>query len=136
MSAADAPPSFPITQVNRVKRVHERGRYDRKTVYEILDAALVCHIAYVIDGGDAQRQQGARRGDAALPERRAVEELGAGDARVKRRGGAARGDGELNNKQPAAPAWGVACDKEHARRVKRRAVVRVRPCTNTVSASK
>ena len=50
MSTADAPPSFPITPVNRVKRVHERGRYDRKTVYEILDAALVCHIAYVIDG--------------------------------------------------------------------------------------
>ena len=30
--------------------MHERGRYDRKTIYEILDAALVCHIAYVIDG--------------------------------------------------------------------------------------
>ncbi len=50
MSAADASSSFPITPVNRVKRVHERGRYDHKTVYEILDAALVCHIAYVIDG--------------------------------------------------------------------------------------
>ena len=42
--------SFGVTPVNRVKRLHERGRYDRKTVYEILDAALVCHIAYVIDG--------------------------------------------------------------------------------------
>lgn len=42
--------AFGVTPVNRVKRVHERGRYDRKTVYEILDAALVCHIAYVIDG--------------------------------------------------------------------------------------
>jgi nitroimidazol reductase NimA-like FMN-containing flavoprotein (pyridoxamine 5'-phosphate oxidase superfamily) len=42
--------SFGVTPVNKVKRVHERGRYDRKTVYEILDAALVCHIAYVIDG--------------------------------------------------------------------------------------
>jgi uncharacterized protein len=51
MSEAEtAAPSFPITPVNRVKRVHERGHYDRKTVYEILDAALVCHIAYVIDG--------------------------------------------------------------------------------------
>jgi nitroimidazol reductase NimA-like FMN-containing flavoprotein (pyridoxamine 5'-phosphate oxidase superfamily) len=52
MSEAEtaAPPSFEITKVNRVKRVHDRGRYDRKTVYEILDAALVCHIAYVIDG--------------------------------------------------------------------------------------
>ena len=42
--------SFPVSQVNKVKRVHERGRYDKKTIYEILDAALVCHIAYVIDG--------------------------------------------------------------------------------------
>ena len=42
--------AFGVTPVNKVKRVHDRGRYDRKTVYEILDAALVCHIAYVIDG--------------------------------------------------------------------------------------
>ena len=47
---ADAAASFPISNVNRVKRVHERGRYDKKTIYEILDSALVCHIAYVIDG--------------------------------------------------------------------------------------
>lgn len=46
----NTPEAFGVTPVNRVKRVHERGRYDRKTVYEILDAALVCHIAYVIDG--------------------------------------------------------------------------------------
>lgn len=42
--------AFGVTPVNKVKRVHERGRYDRKTVYEILDAALLCHISYVIDG--------------------------------------------------------------------------------------
>ena len=42
--------SFPKTPVNRVKRMHERGRYDKETIYGILDAALVCHIAYVIDG--------------------------------------------------------------------------------------
>ena len=47
MSASD---SFEVTDVNRVKRVHERGRYDHATIYAILDAALVCHIAYVIDG--------------------------------------------------------------------------------------
>lgn len=46
----NSPEEFGVTPVNRVKRVHDRGRYDRKTVYEILDAALVCHIAYVIDG--------------------------------------------------------------------------------------
>jgi nitroimidazol reductase NimA-like FMN-containing flavoprotein (pyridoxamine 5'-phosphate oxidase superfamily) len=42
--------SFPITPVNRVKRTPTRGRYDKESVYAILDAALVCHIAYVIDG--------------------------------------------------------------------------------------
>jgi nitroimidazol reductase NimA-like FMN-containing flavoprotein (pyridoxamine 5'-phosphate oxidase superfamily) len=47
---ADASESFPITDVNRIRRVHSRGRYDKETVYAILDAALVCHIAYVIDG--------------------------------------------------------------------------------------
>lgn len=42
--------SYPITEVNRLKRIYQRGHYDKKTVHEILDAALVCHIAYVIDG--------------------------------------------------------------------------------------
>ncbi len=42
--------SFAKTERSRVRRKHERGHYDRKTVYEILDAAMVCHIAYVIDG--------------------------------------------------------------------------------------
>jgi len=42
--------SFPVTKVNKVKRRHDRGRYDKASVYAILDAALVCHIAYVIEG--------------------------------------------------------------------------------------
>lgn len=42
--------SFPVTKVNKVKRRHDRGRYDKASVYAILDAALICHIAYVIDG--------------------------------------------------------------------------------------
>jgi len=42
--------SYPVTNVNKVKRVHERGRYDKESIHAILDAALVCHIAYVIDG--------------------------------------------------------------------------------------
>lgn len=42
--------SYPVTPVNKVKRLHERGRYDKETVHALLDAALVCHIAYVIDG--------------------------------------------------------------------------------------
>jgi nitroimidazol reductase NimA-like FMN-containing flavoprotein (pyridoxamine 5'-phosphate oxidase superfamily) len=42
--------SYPVTPRNRVKRLHERGRYDHETVHAILDAAMICHIAYVIDG--------------------------------------------------------------------------------------
>ena len=42
--------SFPISKVNKVKRRHDRGRYDKATIYDILDAAVICHIAYVIDG--------------------------------------------------------------------------------------
>jgi hypothetical protein len=30
--------------------LHERGRYDKDGVYAVLDAAMLCHIAYVIDG--------------------------------------------------------------------------------------
>lgn len=42
--------SFATSDINRLRRVPSRGHYDRKTVYEILDSALMCHIAYVIDG--------------------------------------------------------------------------------------
>jgi uncharacterized protein len=42
--------TFAVTEVNKVRRVHDRGRYDRVSIYAILDAALVCHIAYIIDG--------------------------------------------------------------------------------------
>jgi nitroimidazol reductase NimA-like FMN-containing flavoprotein (pyridoxamine 5'-phosphate oxidase superfamily) len=42
--------SFEVSNVNRLRRRYERGHYDKATVYAILDAAVVCHIAYVIDG--------------------------------------------------------------------------------------
>lgn len=41
---------FQVTERNRLRRLHERGRYDRASIYPILDAAMICHIAYVIDG--------------------------------------------------------------------------------------
>ncbi len=41
---------FAPTARTRLKRLHERGHYDRKTVNEILDAGLMCHVGYVIDG--------------------------------------------------------------------------------------
>ena len=42
--------AYPVTPVNRVKRLHERGSYDRATIHALLDASMMCHIAYVVDG--------------------------------------------------------------------------------------
>lgn len=42
--------SFDKTPVNQVKRVPDRGKYDRESVYSIVDEALVCHVAFVQDG--------------------------------------------------------------------------------------
>lgn len=42
--------AYPVTPRNRVKRLHERGRYDREAVWAVLDSAMLCHVAYVIDG--------------------------------------------------------------------------------------
>lgn len=41
---------FTPTARTRIKRLPKRARYDRDTVYAILDAGFVCHIGYVIDG--------------------------------------------------------------------------------------
>ena len=41
---------FDITDVNRVRRYHDRGHYDRETVFRILDQGLVAHVAFVDDG--------------------------------------------------------------------------------------
>jgi nitroimidazol reductase NimA-like FMN-containing flavoprotein (pyridoxamine 5'-phosphate oxidase superfamily) len=41
---------FTPTKRTRVKRIHERGHYDRETVYAILDAGVICHVGYVIEG--------------------------------------------------------------------------------------
>src|ERR1700759_2093783 len=41
--------NFPITERNRVRRTPDRGRFDRATVYDILDSAMVAHIAYTIN---------------------------------------------------------------------------------------
>ncbi len=43
-------PQFPITARNRVRRLPKRGHYDRKTVNAIIDEALVCHVAFAVDG--------------------------------------------------------------------------------------
>ncbi len=42
--------AFRVTSRTRVKRLGERGHYDRAVVYAILDAGLICHVGYTIDG--------------------------------------------------------------------------------------
>ena len=42
--------AYPVTSVNRVKRLHERGSYDHAKVHALLDASMLCHVAYVVDG--------------------------------------------------------------------------------------
>jgi uncharacterized protein len=44
-----SPPAYIPTPRSRVRRHPERAHYDRETVFAILDAALMCHIGYVID---------------------------------------------------------------------------------------
>ena len=50
MTEGEATHSYPVSQRNRVKRLHERGRYDHATVHSFLDASMLCHVSYVIDG--------------------------------------------------------------------------------------
>jgi nitroimidazol reductase NimA-like FMN-containing flavoprotein (pyridoxamine 5'-phosphate oxidase superfamily) len=38
------------TDVNRVRRVPERGQYDQETIYGIVDDALICHAGFVQEG--------------------------------------------------------------------------------------
>ena len=49
MANEAAPYDYPPTEKTRVKRLHERGHYDRETVYAILDAGFICHVGYIID---------------------------------------------------------------------------------------
>ncbi len=42
--------SYPVDDRNRVRRRHDRGAYDHATVHALLDAAVLCHVSYVIDG--------------------------------------------------------------------------------------
>ena len=40
----------PPSERTRVRRLPERGVYDRGTIDAIIDEALICHLAYVVDG--------------------------------------------------------------------------------------
>ncbi len=42
--------SFTPSDRTRVKRFHDRGRYDHVTIHALLDAGLIAHVGYLIDG--------------------------------------------------------------------------------------
>ncbi len=43
-------PKFAKTPRNTVRRLKERGAYERALVYSIVDEALICHVGFVQDG--------------------------------------------------------------------------------------
>jgi nitroimidazol reductase NimA-like FMN-containing flavoprotein (pyridoxamine 5'-phosphate oxidase superfamily) len=44
-------PGVPPTERTRVRRLPERGTYDRSVIDAIVDEALICHLAWVTDDG-------------------------------------------------------------------------------------
>ena len=50
MTTGETITSYPLSSRNRVKRRHDRGFYDHDTVHGLLDASMLCHVSYVIDG--------------------------------------------------------------------------------------
>lgn len=41
---------FEQTPRNRVRRIPQRGQYDQATIYAIIDEALICHVAFAVEG--------------------------------------------------------------------------------------
>jgi hypothetical protein len=41
---------FTPTDRTQVKRLPKRGKYERETVFAILDAGFVCHVGFTVDG--------------------------------------------------------------------------------------
>lgn len=42
--------AYAVTPLNRVKRLHEKARYDQAAVHGVIDATPMAHIGYAIDG--------------------------------------------------------------------------------------
>lgn len=38
-----------VTEQTRLRRLHERGRFDRKTIYSIVDAMPLCHVGFALN---------------------------------------------------------------------------------------
>lgn len=41
---------YPVSKLNEVRQLREKGRYDRESVHRILDAGLVAQVAFAEDG--------------------------------------------------------------------------------------
>ncbi len=46
---SETKPSSLPTQRSQIKRLPQRGEYDRLTIHQILDEGLVCHIGFVVE---------------------------------------------------------------------------------------
>ena len=44
------PEEFTVSDLSRLSRKTDRGSHDREAIYDILDASIVCHVAYVANG--------------------------------------------------------------------------------------
>ena len=55
------------TERTKVKRLPKRGKYERETIYSILDEGFVCHVGFTVDGQTFVIPTGyARAGDNLL----------------------------------------------------------------------
>lgn len=43
-------PTYPLTSRSRLRRLPERGSYDQDTIHAVIDAAPICHVAFIADG--------------------------------------------------------------------------------------
>jgi len=42
--------NLPVTDRTRVRRIPDRGHYDRELIYSILDEGKICHVGFVAEG--------------------------------------------------------------------------------------
>lgn len=43
-------PDLAVSNRTRLKRLHERGKFDTETLYAILDDGFLCHVSFAMDG--------------------------------------------------------------------------------------
>ena len=44
------PTNYPLSRTNKVRQIADYASYDQQTVFDVLDAGLVAHVAFVQDG--------------------------------------------------------------------------------------